>query len=102
MLTIPLSNGAVNAHQRFSVQLGDNLIAFEVDYISYLDQPAWSMNILRDGSRLATGAMLEPGSDVIAPYRTGIGELVFVGADVTLDNLGVSNFLVWVPPVVDI
>ena len=103
MQTIPLSAGAANAHQRFSVQLGDNLISFEIDYAaSYLDAPAWSMNILRDGSRVATGVMLEPGSDVIATYRTGIGQLVFVGADVTLDNLGIANFLVWVPPVVDI
>ncbi|WKL65463.1 hypothetical protein Q1Z72_19440 [Pseudomonas qingdaonensis] len=102
MLVIPLLPGAANAHQRFSVQLGDNLIAFEVDYVSYLDAPAWSMNLLRDGSRIVSGAMLEPGSDIIQSYRTGIGQMVFTGKDVTLDNLGVENFLVWVPPLVDI
>lgn len=98
MQTIPLLAGAVNAHQRFAVQLGDNLISFEVDYISYLDYPAWSMNIIRDGTKLVSGAMLEPGSDVIEDYRTGIGQLVFTGRDVTLDNLGIDNFLVWIPP----
>ncbi len=102
MLTIPLSAGAANAHQRFSVQLGENLISFEIDYVSYLDDPAWSMNISRDGTYLAYGAMLEPGCDVISSYATGIGQLVFVGSDVTLDNLGVSNFLVWVAPEVEI
>lgn len=102
MLVIPLLPGAANAHQRFSVQLGDNLIAFEVDYVSYLDAPAWSMNLLRDGSRIVAGAMLEPGSDIIQSYRTGIGQMVFTGNDVTLDNLGVENFLVWVPPLVEI
>ncbi|MEK2607690.1 hypothetical protein WLF18_01030 [Pseudomonas shirazensis] len=101
MLVIPLRPGAANAHQRFSLQLGENLIEFEVDFVSYLDAPAWSMNLIRDGSRLVSGAMLEPGSDVIQIYRTGIGQMVFTGADVTLDNLGVDNSLVWVPPVVE-
>ncbi|MDZ4327775.1 MAG: hypothetical protein U1A73_22535 [Pseudomonas sp.] len=101
MYVIPLRPGAVNAHQRFAVQLGENLIEFEVDFISYLDAPAWSMNLVRDGSRIVSGAMLEPGSDVIQSYRTGIGQLVFTGADVTLNNLGVDNFLVWIPPLVE-
>lgn len=102
MLTIPLAAGVGNAHQRFSVQLGDNLIAFEIDFISYLDAPAWSMNLIRGGVVLASGVMLEPGSDVIQSYQTGIGQLVFTGKDVTVDNLGVDNFLVWIPPVVEI
>ncbi|WP_017903608.1 phage baseplate plug family protein [Pseudomonas asplenii] len=100
MNVIPLRAGAENAHQRFSVQLGDNLIDFEFDFISYLDEPAWSMNLLRDGTRIVSGAMLEPGSDIIQSYRTGIGQMVFTGSNVTLDNLGVDNFLVWIPPLV--
>ncbi|PMX22773.1 MULTISPECIES: hypothetical protein [unclassified Pseudomonas] len=102
MVTIPLTAGTGNAHQRFSIQLGDNLIAFEIDFISYLDEPAWSMNLKRGGVRLASGAMLEPGSDVIQSYQAGIGQLVFTGKDVTLDNLGIDNFLVWIPPMVEI
>ncbi|WP_106804533.1 hypothetical protein [Pseudomonas sp. S5D5] len=101
MYTIPLRGGAANAHPRFSVQLGDNLIDFELDFISYLDAPAWSMNLLRDGTRIVAGAMLEPGSDIIQSYRTGIGQMVFTGKDVTLDNLGIDNFLVWIPPLVE-
>lgn len=102
MLTIPLRAGASNAHQRFGVQLGGNLIDFEIDFVSYLDEPAWSMNLMRDGSRIVAGAMLEPGSDIIQSYRTGIGQMVFTGKDVTLDNLGIDNFLVWIPPPVEI
>lgn len=96
MLTIPLSSGAANAHQRFSVQLDDNLIDFEIDYVSYLDSGYWSMTLRRDGSILAAGAMLEPGCDVIQSYQAGIGRLVFTGAEVTLDNLGIDNSLTWV------
>lgn len=96
MVEIPLSAGTTNAHQRFSIQLGVNLIDFEIDYISYLDNPAWSMNLYRDGSPLVKGAMLEPGCDVIANYRAKIGLLIFVGDPVTIDNLGIANHLVWV------
>ncbi len=96
MIEIPLSNGSANAHQRFGVTLGDNYLNFEIDYLSYLDTPGWSMNILRDGTYLVSGAMLVPGADVISTYRAGIGRLVFVGEEVTLNNLGIDNHLVWV------
>ncbi len=96
MVEIPILSGSTNAHQRFKLQLGVNLIDFEIDYVSYLDAPAWSMNLFRDGSPLVMGAMLEPGCDVIANYRAKIGLLVFVGEPVTLDNLGIDNHLVWV------
>lgn len=96
MVEIPLTNGSTNSHQRFSVQLGVNLIDFEIDFVSYLDSPAWSVNLRRDGSPLVMGAMLEPGCDIIANYNAKIGMLVFVGDPVTLDNLGVANQLVWV------
>lgn len=102
MLTIPLAAGAANAHQRFGVQLGENLINFEIDFISYLDTPAWSMNLIRDGSVIVSGAMLEPGSDIIQSYRAGIGQIVFTGKDTTLNNLGIENFLVWIPPPLEI
>lgn len=98
MLTIPLRAGAANAHQRFTVQLGENAIDFALDFISYLDNPGWTMTLSRDGSPLVSGAMLEPGCDVISSYRAGIGQLVFIGAEVTLDNLGIDNSLVWIAP----
>lgn len=96
MTEIPLANGSANAHQRFSIQLGENFLDFEINYLSYLDKEAWTMNVLRDGTPLVYGAMLVPGADVIANYGADIGRLVFVGDEVTLDNLGVQNHLVWV------
>lgn len=96
MIDIPLSAGSVNAHQRFSMQIENNLLDFEIDYLSYLDVPAWQMNIYRDASPLVLGAMLVPGADVIAGFKTDIGALVFIGEEVTLDNLGIDNKLVWV------
>ena len=54
------------------------------------------MDISRDGSKLISGAMLVPGCDVAANYNAGIGLLIFVGDDPTLDNLGTANHLCWV------
>lgn len=96
MNVIPLAAGAANAHQEFAIQLGDSYLEFALNYISYTDVPAWSMDIYRDGSALVMGAMLEPGCDVIANYDAGVGRLVFTGKPVTLDNLGIDNRLVWV------
>jgi len=101
MQVIPLRAGAANAHDRFTVQLGDNSILFHVDFVSYLEYPAWTISLFRDGSPLVRGAMLEPGCDVISGYRAGIGQLVFVGQPVTLNNLGIDNQLVWVAPEVE-
>lgn len=95
MLEIPLVGGSVNAHQVFTMQLGENLLNFEIDYITSLDAPAWSMNIYKNDVPLVYGAMLEPGSDVVDFYVAGIGRLIFVGDEVTLDNLGSDNHLLW-------
>lgn len=92
---IPLQGGAINAHQFFTIQLGRNLLDFTVNYITSLDAPAWSMDISKSGVPLVYGAMLECGSDVIDLYDAGIGRLIVVGDDVTLDNLGVHSHLVW-------
>jgi len=95
MITVPLLNGASNAHQQFNIQLGDNLLTFIVNYITVAG-PSWSVDITREGVTLISGAMLEPNAVNTDNYNAGIGRLVFTGAAVTLDNLGTDNRLVWV------
>lgn len=95
MKTIPLKNGATNAHQEFSVQLGDKFLDFTINYVT-IAGPSWSVDISYRGVVLIAGAMLEPNAVITDNYEAGIGRLVFVGDDVTLDNLGVNNKLVWV------
>lgn len=94
MITIPLLNGAANAHQVFTIQLGDNLLDLKLNYIT-IAGPAWSVDISREGVTLISGAMLEPNAIITDNYNADIGRLIFTGADVTLDNLGVDNTLVW-------
>lgn len=96
MIEIPLLNGSANAHQGFSVELGQQYLTFSVNYLSYLDTPGWSVDVSRDGTPLISGAMLVPGADIAANYRAGIGLLIFVGDEPTLNNLGVDNHLLWV------
>lgn len=95
MINIPLLNGASNAHQSFSIQLGDNFLTFVINYVTEAG-PAWSVDISREGVLLISGAMLEPNAIITDNYNANIGKLVFVGDDVTLNNLGVDNNLVWV------
>ena len=94
MITIPLLNGASNAHQSFEAQCGDNLLQFTVDYITD-SGPAWSMNVSLADVTLMSGLMLEPNAILTETYMLSIGKLIFVGDEVTLDNLGTDNSLVW-------
>jgi len=97
MFEIPLEGGSVNAHQQLSVQLGDNLLEF---HLNFLQSGQWSVNIFREGILLCAGAMLEPNSDIIQAWnlQDDIGRLIFTGIDTTLDNLGIDNHLVWFEP----
>lgn len=94
MIEVPLRGGAANAHQEFTMLLGDNTLDFTLNYVTQYN--AWSLDISRDDVSLVRGAMLEPSSDIIKTYNAQIGKLVFVGEEVTLDNLGTANHLVWV------
>lgn len=95
---IPLYAGVDNAHQDFSVQLGENYTQWAVDYKPSLNQ--WSVNISIDNVTIVSGAMLEPNCDIIETWRLSdtLGRLIFVGDDVTLDNLGIDNNLIWYSP----
>ena len=93
MITVPLVGGAVNAHQEFSVQLGDNFLTFKINYITRF--ASWSLDIYREGVLLIAGAMLVPDAEITKNYSAEIGKLYFVGTEPTLDNLGLSNTLVW-------
>ena len=93
MITIPLKGGASNAHQKFFVQLGENFLEFNLNYITRF--PGWSVDILREGVPLINVAMLVPGAEITKNFNAGIGRLLFVGDDTTIDNLGKSNKLVW-------
>lgn len=96
---IPLSSGAVNAHQRFSTSLGDVLAEISLDYRHI--EGKWSIKINVEGSVIVTGILLETGINLLQHYvdlSDTIGSLYFVGEEATLDNLGISNSLVWRPP----
>lgn len=97
MQNIPLQGGAFNAHQQFSVQLGDNLVDFD---INYQQSGQWSLDLYQDGVIICAGAMLEPNADVIESWNLEgvIGSLVFTGLEATLENLGNDNTLTWLSP----
>jgi len=93
--TIELVGGSINAHQIFFVQLGENFLEFNLNYITRYS--LWSLDILQEGVILLSGAMLVPGAEITKGYNANIGRLLFVGDDTTVDNLGIANTnkLVW-------
>lgn len=95
---IPLVGSAVNAHYQFEVQLGEVLSLFKIDWRTLTQ--VWSVRIYVEGVNLVNGAILQPNADIIKPWNLTpvLGNLIFVGEAVTLDNLGVANQLVWVSP----
>lgn len=99
METIPLIGGAVNAHQVFSAQVGENFLEFKLDYITRSETDSnfapWVMNISKEGVLLVAGLALVPGSNILEHYNLDIGAMYFTGEFPTLGNLGLSNKLVW-------
>lgn len=96
MKVIPLTGGAKNAHQSFSVLLGDHELTFRLDFMGYIDVPSWNLTIEEDEEVLVEGLLLRCGCDILGPYQLGLGKLVMIGEEPTLDNLGTTNQLVWV------
>ncbi len=92
MIEVPLQGGAKNSHQRFSIQLGKNLVDFRIDW-NYLYN-RWALNLSIEGVDVLSGGILSAGA-AVNRYVPGMGRLYFVGEDATLDNLGKSNTLVW-------
>lgn len=92
---IPLIGGAVNAHHTFSVQLGDRLIGFR---LNYLQTGQWVVDLSENNVVIAAGLNLESECDIIEGYNLALGQLVFIGDDTTLNNLGINNGLFWVAP----
>ncbi len=93
---IPLEGGAQNAHQTISVMLAENDITLRLNFQPYVDDPVWCMDVLRKDSLLVAGICLRCGCDLLGPYQLGIGKLVVIGDEPTLDNLGKTNQLVWI------
>ena len=98
---IPLTSGRVNAHQTFSIQLGDNFLDFRMDYKNSTGQ--WSIDISQNGLLLAAGAMPEPNANILEGWNLGdtIGQIKCVSpnnVDATLDNLGTEVQLLWYAP----
>ena len=99
MLEIPLQGGAANAHPIFSANLGGRLVDFRLNYITRQDENGsfskWSLDAYEAGVLKAAGMMLNTGTVINKNYDWDIGDLVFVGDMVNLDNLGSANFLIW-------
>ena len=95
MIEIPLRNGAEYANHQFIVTLGDNQILIKQEFLSYLDTPQWVISVYRESLPVVLSKPLVPNVEITSQSKIGIGRIVFVGNEATLDNLGVDNKLIW-------
>ncbi|EHD21773.1 MULTISPECIES: phage baseplate plug family protein [Brenneria] len=94
MNIIPLINSVTD--QEFSVQLGNNNLAFRV---RWLTRYSYFVVDIRDADNnpIALGRALHVGINLLAGLNTRIGKIVLEGETPTLANLGEKNNLVWYP-----
>jgi hypothetical protein len=100
-LLVPLEGEAVNSHQEFSIQLGDNLFQFRLDWKYTTNR--WSVNITIGETLTIAGAIIQPNCDILQVWNmtSTLGKLVCVsldGSNPTLDNLGTNIKLLWYSP----
>lgn len=90
-----VESGAVNAHQQFELQVNGAVYDLRLDYIEQAG--SWTLSVIQDGERLADGVMLYGGANLFSafPKLTNTARLYVVGDEPTLDNLGVTNSIVW-------
>jgi len=95
-LVIPVLQGIDNSHQVVSALLGDHFLEFQINWNTRFEY--WSCDIYESGVALALSLVFNPPTNILNGLNLTeeYGQIVFMGDVATLDNLGLSNSLVWV------
>lgn len=95
MSTIPLTSGL--AYQTFTVTQGNAKLRF---YLHWLTRYRYYSVDVYDSADMpvACGRALHPGMDLVAGLNVDIGTLILEGEQPTLNNLGLTNRLIWTAP----
>lgn len=95
MFEVKMQGTVRNAHQEFSVTLGDYIFNFNMDWRERYEE--WSVRIQVEGQEdsLITDAVLNPGTNLLDGIN-GYGRFYSYGEQPTLDNIGIDSFLIWV------
>lgn len=98
MIEIKTQGTVNNAHQEFSAAIGSNVFSINMDWIGREDQKYWTVDIYVGNDPLiplVTGAVFNPGMNLLDGIH-GYGRFYCYGEQPTLDNVGISSFLIWV------
>lgn len=95
MFEVKLQGNVKNAHQEFSVTLGDYIFNFEMDWITRNQEWKVAISIVDQDESLITDAILNPGVNLLDGIF-GYGRFYCYGEQPTLNNLGIDSFLIWV------
>lgn len=94
-MQIPLTAGAANADTTFQINIEDVVYTMRLQYRTLVK--CWSLSIFEGSEPIALGLRLVRGCDLLSSYlELNFGKLVVVGDEPSLDNLGISSFLIWI------
>lgn len=96
MIEIPLKGGYEYSKQSFITNLDNNQVMFDLEFLSYVENPHWVISVYRDSLPIVVSRALLANTEITTFSTMNVGRIVFVGEEATLDNLGVDNKLIWV------
>lgn len=90
-----VEGGAVNAHQQFELQVNNAIYELRLDYLEQVE--SWALSVTQEEERLADSVILRGGANLFStfPKLTSVARLYVVGDEPTLNNLGLTNSIVW-------
>jgi len=88
---IPLNNQS--PYQRFSVQLSNRLIEFELRWL--VQYEFYAVNLYEAGVPITLGRGLHPGVNIVKGLNSGLGAIYLEGQSPTIENLGINNRLLY-------
>lgn len=92
-MSVGLSGGAQNSHQVFSANLGSDYAGIEMRWNSKSGQ--WIVSVSINNAELINEKAYASGTNIFDGFF-GWGMLIVIGEDATLDNLGITNKLIWI------
>lgn len=80
-------------YQRFSVQLSNRLIEFDIRWLTQYE--LFAVDLYEGGEPITLGRALHPGVNFIQGLNTGLGAIYIDGDSPTVSNFGVNNRLLY-------
>lgn len=86
-------------YQRFSVNVDGHSLSFALRWLQ--NYSYFAVDIYENGEPVTLGKGLNPDINLVRGLNTALGAIYLSGSQPTIDNLGVSNMLVYDDAVIE-